>query len=385
MKKHIALGIAAAVLGVSSVAAAVVSVDQLTSAASSESSISAVTDSLAANCWMVTGSANDAGCNTSVAGLSGLPELPNLVPGVDIPDATGLLAMASNAVDTATGSLGSAQSIVGGLVPTAQGLASSCSLPVSLPVKLVPAGIFSAGLSLFDMAQNLAMNDLGAASLASPVQLPVTLPVTADDVINKLEKETGCLAAQAGGSPIPAACTGNVGLPSVAAGVIPSQISGLLGTVAQQLAGITGQGVNVAGNGTLGAGCDLNKIVDETPLGSVTSTIAPLVGTVTSNVPSVGSVTGTAGSLSGTAGSVAGVAGTATGTVTDAVGSVTGVTDTVGGVLNTVTGTVDSLLGGSLPLDVPALPLPTSCSASASGSVGGLLGSLTSTITGGCK
>ncbi|MGH9035644.1 MAG: hypothetical protein ACRD0O_07745, partial [Acidimicrobiia bacterium] len=232
MKKQIALGIAAVVLGASGVTSAVVSVDQLTSAAGSSAGLSAATDQLAANCWMVTGASNDAGCNTSVAGLPvpGLPELPNLVPGVDIPDATGLLA---NAVDSATGAVGSFQGIVGSLVPTASGLAggavpTACNLPVSLPTKLpVPAGIFEAGLNLFHMAQNLAMNNLGVAGLSSPVALPVALP-SADTVLNTIQDQTDCLAQLSGGLPISAPCSVTGGMPAAVTSAIPTEISQLL-------------------------------------------------------------------------------------------------------------------------------------------------------------
>jgi hypothetical protein len=394
MKKHIALGIAAAVLGVSGVAGALVSVDQLTAASKSESSISATTDKLAANCWMITGSASDAGCKTSVAGVEvpGLPELPG-VPGVDLDDLTGLLAMADGAVDAATGAAATAQGIVGAAVPTAQGIAAgavptACNVP-SLPVGLpVPNSIFKAGLSLFSKAQDLAMNDLGAASLASPVDLPVSVP-TADDLINKIETETGCLATHADGLPVavPSVCSVSGGLPSAVTSAVPTEISGLLASVASELAGISGQGVNVAGNGSVGVNCNIDGAVNSLPVpASVTNTVGTLAGLA--KVPPVGSVTGTAGTVTGTAGTLAGTATSIAGTAT---GTVSGAPDMVTGLVGQVTGTVDSILGGDLPVSVPPLPLPTStpnCSASASGSanvLGGLLGSLTSTITGGCK
>jgi hypothetical protein len=396
MKKHLALGIAAALLGVSSVATAIVSVNQITSAASSESGISVASDKLAANCWMVTGSASDAGCNTSVAGLEvpGLPEIPNLVGGVDIPTGTGLLAMAFDAVDTATDAATAAQGLASNAVSTTQGVAggavpTACKVP-NLPVKLpVPTGIFSAGLNLFSMAQNLAMNDLGAANLGSPVPLPVSGVPTADDVINTIEEETGCLAAQSGGLPIPAVCSVSGGLPSAVNSAVPGDISGLLATVVSDLAGITGQGINVAGSGNVGVNCDVDKAVNSVPVpAAVTNTLGSAVGTATKNVPTVGSVTTTAGSVAGAAagtasGSVGFLAGTATNTVSsiaDATGSVAG---TVDDAVGTVTGTV-----GDVVANLPVPPLPTStpsCSASVSGSLGGLLGSLTGTITGGCK
>ncbi|MDQ3946709.1 MAG: hypothetical protein M3357_16465 [Actinomycetota bacterium] len=386
MKKHLALGIAAALLGVSSVATAIVSVNQITSAASSESGISASTDQLAANCWMVTGSASDAGCNTSVAGLGvpGLPDPSSLVAG------TGLLAMASDAVDAATDAAADAKSMATGAVPTAQGIIGDAvptdcrlELPVSLPL---PTGMFSAGLNLFHLAQDLAMNKLGAASVTSPVPLPVSGVPTADDVINTIEDETGCLAAQSGGLPIPAVCSVSGGVPSPVNSAVPGDISGLLATVVSDLAGITGQGINVAGSGNVGVNCDVDKAVKSVPVpAAVTNTLGSTIGTATNKVPTVGSVTGAAGAVAGAAGAVA---GTATGTVTDAVGTATDATDPVTGLVGTVTDTVDGILDGHLPVGVPPLPLPTStpnCSASVSGSLGGLLGSLTGTITGGCK
>jgi hypothetical protein len=394
VKKQIALGIAAALIGVSGVAGAMVSVDQLTSAASSESSISAVTDQLVANCWMVTGSSNDAGCNTSVAGLEvpGLPELPDRVAGVDIPDATGLLAMASNAVGTATGAVGSAQGIVGGALPTAEGLAgtvapSACKLPVALPVKLpVPASIFNAGLSLFGIAQHLAMSDLGLAGVSSPVPLPVALP--ADDLINTIEDEAACLSHHAGGLPaqIPAVCTADVGVPSAVTSAIPSAvtdaipgaISGLLSSTIQDLTSITGQGINVADEGTLGVNCNADGAVN-----GATGALPGLPGLPA--LPGLPSLPGL-GSLPALplptqvvpSAPIPALPIPAVPAIPDVVGTATG---TVAPLLDTVTGTVDGLLSGGLP----ALPLPTNCSASASGSVGGLLGSLTSTITGGCN
>ena len=391
MKKQIALGIAAAVIGVSGVASAFVSVDQLTSAANSTASLSAVTDSLAANCWMVTGSASDAGCNTSIAGIEvpGLPELPNQVAGVDIPDATGLLAMASNAVDTATGAVGSAQSIVGSLVPTATGLAggampSDCNLPVALPVKLpIPTGIFSAGLNLFHMAQGLAMNDLGAAGLALPVALPVDLPVgvpTADDLINTIEDQTSCLAQQSSGLPIPAVCSLTAGAPAAVTSVVPGAISGLLSTVISDLTNITGQAVNVAEGGNVGLNCNVDDA-----LGGATDAASGLVP----SLPGLPSLPGIP-ALNLPVVPVPAVNPAAPLPI-PAAPAIPDVVGTVGGVLDTVTGLVDGVLGSDLPLSVPALPLPTStpdCSASASGSanlLGGLLGSLTSTITGGCN
>jgi hypothetical protein len=272
MKKHIALGIAAAVLGVSGVAAAVVSVNQITALGASESGVSLSHDKLAANCWMVTGSANDASCSTSVAGLEvpALPEIPNLTDGIEIPSATGLLAMA-DAVGTATDAAAAAQGIVGGAVPTAQGAVAGATpgaCKVALPVKLpVSTGIFSNGLNLFHMAQDLAMNKLGLARVSSPVPLPADLPVSADDLINTVEAETGCLAANAGGSlpvGVPSICSVTGGLPSAVTSHIPADVSGLLSSVVDELANLSGQGINVAGNGTASIGG---------LLGSLTSTI----------------------------------------------------------------------------------------------------------------
>ncbi|MGH9041622.1 MAG: hypothetical protein ACRDZ3_15490 [Acidimicrobiia bacterium] len=385
MKKHLAVGIAAAVLGVSGVAGAVVSVNQLTSLAGSAAGITASTDALAANCWLVTGSNSDAGCNTSVAGLPvpALPEIPNLVPGLDIPDATGLLAMATGALDSVTGGVGDPLALATGLVPTAQNLVggaipSACGLSLPVPVP-VPTGIFSAGLNLFHMAQNLAMNDLGVAGLASPVALPVALPVTPDDVINTVEEQVGCLSEQAGGLPIPNVCTVNAALPegvtSLASGLpVPTEISGLLNTVVSDLAAITGQTINMSG-GNVGANCNVDGALAGLPIPDVTSIVPELpVG-----VPSLPAITPAAPALPSL----------------DIVNqlpvpAVSTVTDTVTGAFDTVTGLVDGLLR-TLPVDVPALPLPVStpsCSASASASgglLGGLLGSLTTTITGGCQ
>ncbi len=380
MKKQIALGIAAAVLGVSGVASAMVSVNQLTAASNSDSSFSVATDKLAANCWMVTGSASDTGCNTSVAGVAvpALPEIPNLVDGIDIPDATGLLAMASGAIDTATGAAASAQGIVGGGLPGVAGLGDvtalgACNLPVSLPVKLpVSAGLFSTGLNLFHMAQDLAMNKIGLAGVSSPVQLPVALPLSADDVINKIETETGCLSSNAGGSlpvGVPSVCTITGGAPAAIASQLPTEVSGLLASVAGELANLTGQGINVASDGNVGANCNidgaLGQAVPALPAIPAIPAIPALPTAVLPVLPASPAIPALPAAP---------------------IPAIPDVTGTVGGVVDTVTGVVDGVLGGNV-LEVPTLPLPlpTDCSASGTASIGGLLGSLTSTITGGCN
>jgi hypothetical protein len=377
MKKHFALGIAAAILGVSGVAAAMVTVDQITALGASESGASVNHDKLAANCWMVTGSANDASCSTSVAGLEvpAIPEIPNLTDGVDIPNATGLLAMASDAVNTATDAVASAPGMVGSAAADAQGAVAgatptACGLS-SLPVKLpVSAGLFQSGLSLFHMAQDLAMNKLGVASVQAPVQLPVTVPVSADDVINTIETETGCLSGSAGGSlpiGVPGICSATV--PTNVANVIPSEVSGLLSSVAGELANLTGQGINVASNGTVGANCNIDGAMGEALPGLPAVPAIPAIPALPKAILPVLPA----------APALPALPAAPLPAVPDVVGM-------VGGGVDTVTGTiVDSILGGNLPIDVPALPLPTSCSASGTASIGGLLGSLTSTITGGCK
>ncbi|MGH8993351.1 MAG: hypothetical protein ACRDYV_06360 [Acidimicrobiia bacterium] len=384
MKKHIALGIAAAVLGASGVAGAVVSVNQVTSLASSAAGITAHNDVLSANCWLVTGSDSDSGCDTSVAGIPvpGLPELPNLVNGVDIPDATGLLAMATGLVDTATGAVGDPLSLATGLVPTAEGIVgaaggvpSACGLelPVALPV---PSGIFSAGLNLFHMAQNLAMNDLGLAGVGSPLALPVALPVSADDVINKVEDEVGCLSANAGGLPIPAICSVEGGVPASIAANIPAEVKGLVGTVLADLGNITGGAVQVTDSGKLGVSCDIDgALADGLP---AVPGLPGLPGLPDLGLPIELPVL--------TVPAPASLIPAAPLPAVPALPAVPDVAATLGGVVDTVTGVVNGILSGGLPVD--ALPLPIStpaCSASASGSISGLLGSLTSTITGGCK
>jgi hypothetical protein len=390
MKKHIALGIAAAFLGVSGVAGALVSVNQITALGASESGVSVNHDKLAANCWMVTGSANDASCSTSVAGLEvpALPEIADLTDGIDIPSATGLLAMATDAVDTATDAAASAQGIVGGAATNAQGAvagATPSACKVALPVKLpVSTGIFSTGLNLFHMAQNLAMNKVGLAGVSSPVPLPVRLPVSADDVINQVEAEAGCLAANAGGSlpvGVPSICSVTGGLPAAVTSNIPADVSGLLSSVVDELANLSGQGINVAGGSNLGVNCNLDAATSAVPTpASVTGTVGAVAGTATGHVATV---SGAAGSVAGTAsGQVGSVAGTATNTVGSIAGAGGTVAGTVDDAIGTVTGAVDDVvanLPGLLPTSTP------SCSASGSASIGGLLGSLTSTITGGCK
>ena len=382
MKKHIALGIAAAVLGASGVAGAVVSVNQITALGSSESAVSVDHDQLAADCWTITGASSDAGCNTSVAGIPvpGLPEIPNLVDGVDLPDTAGLLATATGALDTATGALstvtdlvpggvpgvGDVQGIVGGAVPSACGL----NVPVGLP-----NGVFSAGLNLFHMAQSLAMNDLGVAGVSSPVELPVALPVSADDIINKLETEVGCLAAQDGGLPIPAVCSIQGGLPADVTGlvpdVLPAEIGDLLSAAVGDLASLSGQGISVAEGGTVGVSCNVDGVLAQMPIPGIPALPAvPALPSPTALLPVVPS-----------APALPALPAAPLPAVPDVTGTVTGVVDTV-------TGVVNGLLGGSLPVDVPPLPLPVGtpeCSASASAGISGLLGSLTSTITGGCN
>lgn len=396
MRKHIALGIAAVVLGATGVASAVMSYDDITSAAGSKSSFETTTDQLAANCWVVTGGGQDAGCTTSAAGVdlpnpADLADLPG-IDGIDLDSLTGLVGMAG---DRATGAVPSPQALVSrvqALVAQAKSMAggavpSACTLPVSsLPAQVpVPQSIFSAGAQLFHKVEVLAMNH--PATQALPVHLPVDGVPSADEVIDLTQGEFDCLAGLFGGSlpiDVPAVCSVEAGAPSAVKDAIPGDISGLLATAVQELQSLTGQSVNIAGS-NYGASCNFDAAAEAIPA-DVTGTVDSVVGTVTEAVPAPSSVTGQAGSVAGSAGSIAGnVAGTATGTatgtvtdatgtVTDAVDTVTGLTDTVDSTLDTVTGIADGLVPTSSP----------DCSASANTS-GGLLGSLTATISGGCK
>lgn len=386
MKKHIALGIAAAVLGATGVASAVTSYDDITSGASSKSSFETTTDQLAANCWVVTGGGQDAGCTTSVAGVdlpnpADLADLPG-IDGIDLDSLTGLVGMAGGVADRATGAVPSPQALVSrvqALVAEAKSMAggavpSACNLPVSsLPAQVpVPQSIFSAGVQLFHKVEALAMNNPATQALP-PVNLPVDGVPSADEVIDLTQGQLDCLAGLFGGSlpiDVPAVCSVEApGVPSSAAGAIPGEISGLLATAVQELQSLTGQSVNIAGS-NLGASCNLDAAAEAIP--ADTGTVDSVVSTVTNAVPAPSSVTGQAGSVAGTATDTA--TDTATGTVTDAVDTVTGLTGTVDSTLNTVTGIADGLIPTSSP----------DCSASANTS-GGLLGSLTATISGGCK
>lgn len=400
MKKHIALGIAAVVLGATGVASAVMSYDDITSAAGSKSSFETTTDQLAANCWVVTGGGQDAGCTTSAAGVdlpnpADLADLPG-IDGVDLDSLTGLVGMAGGVGDGATGAVPSPEALVSqvqALIAQAKSMAggavpSACNLPVSsLPAQVpVPQSIFSAGAQLFHKVEVLAMNHPAPQALPQ-VKLPVAGVPSADEVIDLTQGELDCLAGLFGGSlpiDVPAVCSVEAGAPSAVKDAIPGDISGLLATAVQELQSLTGQSVNIAGS-NYGASCNFDAAAEAIPA-DVTGTVDSVVGTVTKAVPAPSSVTGQAGSVAGSAGSIAGnVAGTATGTatgtvtdatgtVTDAVDTVTGLTDTVDSTLDTVTGIADGLVPTSSP----------DCSASANTS-GGLLGSLTATISGGCK
>lgn len=374
MKKHIALGIAAALLGATGVASAVVSYNDITSAAGSESSFETTTDHLAANCRVATGGAQDAGCTTSVAGVD-LPALP---------DVDGVTDTAGGIVDTATGAVPSPEAAlarVQGLIAQAKSMAggavpSACDLPVPIPAQLpVPQSIFSAGVELFHKVESLAMNSPATQALP-PVSLPVDGVPSADEAIDLAQGQLDCLAQFFGGSlpiDIPAVCSVEAGAPSAVKSAIPGEISGLLATAVAELKSLTGQSINVAGS-NLGASCNLDAAAGAIPA-DVTGTVDSVVDTATNAAPSPSSVTDQVGSVAGTAGDVA---GTATGTATDAVDTVTGLTGTVTGTVDGALGTVTGIVGGLAPSSSP------DCSASANAS-GGLLGSLTATISGGCK
>lgn len=350
--KRIALGIAAAILGVSGVAGATMGVNEIINS-DKTADIALASDKLAANCWAVTGAGTNANCTTSGAGAA---EVTNLVDGIDLPSTSGLLAGATDLASVA-GGVPSVNDVTGLLpaIPTA----CSTSLPVGVPV---PFGAVAGG------ALGLAGQvDTFVKGLPVPVAVPnLGLPVNAAGVIDTIKGEVNCLGAQGGSLPVAAPCAASLpGLPVAA----PEPVAGLVNSVTGTATSATGNALSTNGANAVGLNCqaELPKVgvpaVPSLPVPGVPSLPLP------SGVPSL------QGTVDAVTGTVSGVTGTVVGPLSDPLTDVLNpVTDTVNGVVN------------SLPVGVPALPLPTlDCSASAGASSGGLLGSLTGIVTGSCN
>ncbi len=355
--KRIALGIAAAILGVSGVAGATMGVNEIVNS-NHETKVSAQAEKLALNCWAVSGASNNASCSTAGPGAA---DVANLVDGIDLPDTSGLLATAADLASVAGATVPGVNDVTGLLstIPSA----CSTSLPVGVPVPF--GAVTSAGLGL---AQSV---DAFVKGLPVPVSVPnLGLPVDAADILSTVNAEAGCLGAQGGSLPVAAPCSANVpGLPVA----VPEPVAGIVGTVTGAVNSVTGGVLSTNANNTAGVKCE--TVLPKAGVPSVPGLPKLPVPTAIPNLPLPSGV----GSVQGTVDTVTGLVNGVTG------GALNPVTAPLGGVLAPVTGTVNGLVNG-LPVGVPSLPLPViNCSASAGASSGGLLGSLTGLVSGTCN
>lgn len=354
--KRIALALAFAVMGITSVASGTI-VARTFAGSDGSAAVDITHETLAANCWLVTGATKNAGCSTSATdptlpGLADLPALPDLP--VDVPQASDLVPSVPDISDLPdAGDLAELADLPIPPVPSA----CSTALGVSAPL---PTATFAAGMSLIDSLTAFAQSQLHPPAL--PVALP-SLPVDAPavpDVIGAVTSEAGCLASASGSSPVPSLCDVAAGVPVITLPAGP--LSGLLSSVVRDVADLTGQSVSVTSGNSVGVTCTTNP-----ELALPSAPALPSVPSIT--VPSIPSVPNPA---------VAVPTLPATPQVT---------VPTIPSLPVTVPAapaiTVPDL--SNLTESVPALLPVVSCQASGSGSVSsGLLGSLTSTLSGNC-
>lgn len=297
--KRIGLVVAAAMLGTTGVASAGIAAHQFSLSSSNGSqtvALDAVTENLAANCWVATGSGNAANCNTALS-TGGLPGLPGLDEVTHLVDAGSLVNTAKNvaadAFDTATSAAGATTAAAGGL-------------PVQCDVTAaVPSAVTDAAKG-----------------------------IVPSDVANDLNSVVGAVGSVTGSS---------VGLSGNATGAGCSANTG-------GVAGVAGGAVSTATGAVSGAATKATGAVS----GAV-STATGAVNTATNAVNDVvGTVTGAVDGATGTAGTTAtDVTGAVTGAVDDTLSGVTGTVDNLlgGGLLNcSATGGVSTGLLGSISL-----------------------------------
>jgi hypothetical protein len=361
--KRIALGLAFAIGSVTSVASGTIAVRSFADpAGQSEAAVDLTHENLAANCWVVTGATKNAGCSTSATDPAppSLPDLPAL-PG--LPDVSGASELVSALADP--GQLPDLDDLAGDVADIADvPVPSACrtAVPVSVPA---PKATFAAGMSLIDSLTAFARSQLTVPALPVDVaglSLPLEPPAT-PDVVGAAMSEAGCLASAAGPSPVPALCGVTAGAPVVSLPAGP--LSGLLRSVVDDIAGITGQAVTVNSGNSLGVNCTTDPALPELPALPSAPSLPELPVTVPT-MPSVPNPSVIVPKLPATP-QVA----------VPTIPSLPRVTAPTVPVI-----TVPDL--SDLPLDIPSLPT-LSCEASGSGSAStGLLGTLTATLTGSC-
>lgn len=344
--KKIALGIALAILSVTSVASGTIVVRQHSEASEDRqaATIEAKNEHLAADCWLVTGATKNAGCTTSVTdpATPDLPGVSDLTDLIALPDASGLPDVPD---------LTDLPDVPG--VPAVPGLPALSACQAALPVAVpLPVSTFAAGKDIADSLAAFALSQLQPPALPVAVpSLPVAVPSVAappvgvPDVVEILKNEAGCVPISDSG-PAPSLCNGTLGAPLAA----PGPLSGLLGSLTQDLAAITGQGVTVNSGNSVGINCTLPSLpLPPISVPQIPSVVAPQVTVPT--LPSLPTVTA----------------------------------PTIPSLPSGITvPSVPPISIPDLPVSVPSLPI-LSCSASGSGSAShGLLGSLTATITGTC-
>lgn len=322
---RIGIGIAAAAISITGLASTATAVTRLTTSGDHHSA-------------EVAAQHDDTAATVSVDGLPGA----SVLDGIAVPDAAGLVATATDLAADAQGLVPGVSDITSKLpaVPNA----CSAALPVALPL---PSNIFAAGMSLTESLQALAASHLDA------------LPAGAPDVLGMAEGQVGCLAGTSSAGPVPSVCSVSGTVPSSLPAAVPGAVAGVLSAATQDLGAISGQGVTVNSGNSIGVNCT-TAVIESTLAKAPVLPSAPALPALPSapGIPAVPAVP-----------SLPEI------DVPQLPADVTDMTETLG----TVTDTVDTLLG-SVPVEVPALPV-LDCSANASG---GLLGSLKASVTGTC-